>query len=188
MALALAGCARSDGATSQPDGVARFTASGALAFPADYRSWTFVTAGHGMSYSPNASDAMTAPFDNVFVSPGADAAFRRTGHWPGGTMFVLEFRGGATKGSINLHGAFQSGEPQRIEVHLRDDRFNGGWGFFAFDGTGPAPLIGYQSSCYSCHRAHGAVDTTFVQFYPVQLPVAASKGTLSPAYRREVAR
>jgi hypothetical protein len=42
--------------------------------------------------------------------------------------------------------------------------------------------------CYSCHAEHGAVDTTFVQFYPTLKPIAKQKGTLEAAYQKEEAR
>ena len=29
--------------------------------------------------------------------------------------------------------------------------------------------------CYSCHEQHGAVDTTFVQFYPTLIDAAKQK-------------
>jgi hypothetical protein len=41
--------------------------------------------------------------------------------------------------------------------------------------------------CYSCHAEHGAVDTTFVQFYPTILPVAQQKQTLSAVFQKESA-
>ena len=172
-------------AGGKPDmpGAARFTDKGELLFPADYRSWTFLTSGHGMSYNAQANAAADQPFDNVFVNPESHAAFLKTGHWPEGTMLVLEIRRSTSKGSINQHGAFQSGDPVGIEVHVHDSkRFKGGWGFFGFDGKGPATMIGYEASCYACHQAHAAVDTTFVQFYPTLLPVAKEHATFSAAY------
>ena len=48
-------------------------------------------------------------------------------------------------------------------------------------------MIPTSTDCYSCHAAHAAVDTTFVQFYPTLLPIATSKGTLSAAYQKEIA-
>jgi hypothetical protein len=58
-------------------------------------------------------------------------------------------------------------------------RFPGKWGFFGFrDGENAAKAIPASASCYSCHAEHGAVDTTFVQFYPTLIDVAKSKGTL----------
>jgi hypothetical protein len=73
-----------------------------------------------------------------------------------------------------------------VEVHVKDEaRFPGGWGFFSFDGDKPATMIPATASCYSCHEQHGAVDTTFVQFYPTLLPTANEKHTLSPSYLKE---
>jgi hypothetical protein len=43
------------------------------------------------------------------------------------------------------------------------------------------------AECYSCHAAHAAVDTTFVQFYPTLLPIATHRGTLSPGYMADEA-
>lgn len=48
-------------------------------------------------------------------------------------------------------------------------------------------LIPQGAPCYSCHREHAAVDTTFVQFYPTLLPVAQKNGTLSDAFLKEEA-
>ncbi len=36
--------------------------------------------------------------------------------------------------------------------------------------------------CYACHRDNGAVDNTFVQFYPTLLDVARKMGTLKPSF------
>jgi hypothetical protein len=46
-------------------------------------------------------------------------------------------------------------------------------------------MVPTEAACYSCHSQHAAVDTTFVQFYPTLLPIASSKGTLSPSYLKE---
>ena len=120
-------------------------------------------------------------FDSVFVDPAAYAAFLKTGHWPEGTMLVLEVRRSTSKGSINQHGAFQSGDPVGVEVHVHDSkRFKGGWGFFGGLTSGkPSTMIPYAAACYACHQQHAAADTTFVQFYPTLLPIATERGTLS---------
>ena len=169
---------------------ARFDAQGRMAFPEGYREWVFVTSGHGMSYNPVANAAAIAPFDNVFVNRLAYEAFKRTGHWPDGTVLVLEIHGASDKGSINVAGAFQSGAARGVEVHVRDSkRFKtqDGWAFFGFDPDkpGPAEKIAESANCYSCHRQHAAGDRTFVQFYPTLLPIAKAKGTLSAEYRKE---
>ncbi len=40
-------------------------------------------------------------------------------------------------------------------------------------------MIPASAGCYTCHEAHGAVDTTFVQVYPTLIPLARTFGTLS---------
>jgi len=118
-------------------------------------------------------------FDNVFVDPVALRAFRRTGAWPEGTVLVKEGREGLTKGSINQSGQYQGEPVLSLELHVKDRaRFPGGWAFFAFDGSGPATRIPATAQCYNCHQAHGAVDTTFVQFYPTLTGIARTRGSL----------
>ncbi|HEX4228812.1 MAG TPA: cytochrome P460 family protein [Bryobacteraceae bacterium] len=158
-----------------------YTADGQLKFPADYREWVFLTSGLGMTYGSPMSQADDNPkFDNVFVNRPAYREFLATGHWPDKTIFVLEIRASQSKGSINNGGHFQTDAVAR-EVHVRDHRrFQGHWGFFGFGHQeGTAKQIPMGASCYSCHEQHGAVDTTFVQFYPTLLKVAKEKGTYS---------
>ena len=50
------------------------------------------------------------------------------------------------------------------------------------DGNPPAQQIPTSAACYSCHQQHGAVDTTFAQFYPTLLSIATQKRTLSSDY------
>jgi hypothetical protein len=142
-----------------------------------------------MVYGP-AATAMAGHtmFDNVFVNPEAYAAFLQTGKWPDRTELVLEVRGGESKGSINQHGHYQGTDVMGFEVHVRDEaRFPGKWTFYGFDDKVKAKMIPETASCYTCHAQHGAVQTTFVQFYPTLLEIARSKATLSPAYLKEIA-
>jgi hypothetical protein len=155
-----------------------YTAAGELIPPPDYREWIFLSAGLDMSYSDNPAIRDHHTFNNVFVDPRSWHVFQETGHWPDKTMMVLEIRGAGSKASINKNGQFQTEEVTGEEIHLRDEaRFKGGWGFFRVQGGGPAKMIPYQADCYSCHLAHGAVDTTFTQFYPTARPVAVKAGT-----------
>jgi len=164
-----------------------YTAEGRLKYPQDYREWVYLSSGLDMSYSDRDDRIGHSMFDNVFVQPDAYREFVRTGTWPDGTLLALEVRVAAEKGSINQHGKFQTGELMGFEVHVKDTRrFQGGWGFFNFRSTEAAPMIPMTEDCYSCHRDHAAVDTTFVQFYPTLLPIAKSKNTLSAAYLREL--
>jgi Cytochrome P460 len=174
LALSVSAAIAASGAVAAPT----YTADGDLIPPTDYREWVFMSAGLDMSYSESAMAMGHSMFDNVFVDPAAWQAFKQTGHWPDKAMFVLETRRAESHGSINKKGQFQTEDLMGAEAHVHDEaRFKGGWGFFHFDGTRPAKLVPYQAECYSCHQAHGAVDTTFTQFYPTAKPIAVKAGT-----------
>jgi hypothetical protein len=164
-----------------------YAANGDLLPVGDYREWIYLTSGIDMSYSPKPAD-MTM-FDNVFVNPDAFRNFLATGTWPDKTILVLEVREAKSKGSINQHGHFQGTQLMGFEVHVKDEaRFPGKWAFFDFDSPDKnGTLIPQGAPCYSCHAAHAAVDTTFVQFYPTLLPIAEMKKTLSAAYLHDEA-
>ena len=163
--------------------VPAYDADGKLIAPKNYREWIYLSSGLDMSYSMRAKAPDHSMFDNVFVNPEAYKVFQETGRWPDKTMFVLEARMAESAGSINKAGHFQSAEIMGADVHVKDES-RGGWAFYDLDekrGT----LIPKTADCYSCHEQHGAVDTTFVQFYPTLIGIAKAKGTLSAAYLKE---
>jgi hypothetical protein len=171
-------------AQQAPPDQPRFTSDGQFMRPENYREWIYLSSGLGMTYGP--VDSAAAPsserFDNVFVTPPAYKAFLRTGSWPDKTMFALEVRYSAGKGSINNGGHYQEGFAG-IEIHLKDaTRFPSKWAFFEFGGSQQTakPLPG-NSICQTCHAKNGAVDETFVQFYPTLIPIAKAHGTFTPA-------
>lgn len=158
-----------------------FTATGELLRPADFREWMFVTSGLGMTYNqPAGTPARTPNFTNVYVNPSSYRAFMKTGRWPDKTMFILEIRASTSEGSINKGGHFQSNLVV-IEASVKDEaRFPGGWAYFDFgrDMKPHAAALPRTERCYACHADNGAVDNTFVQFYPTLLEVAAKMGTV----------
>lgn len=160
----------------------RYTKDDRMLRPDNYREWIWLSSGLGMSYTPGAAN-QNPDFDNVFVNPSAYRSFVATGRWPDKTILVLETRSSLSKTSINQSGRVQ-GEVTGMEVHVKDEsRFPGKWAFFAFGRTGQTgSLFPKQASCYSCHEQHGAVDTTFVQFYPTLLDIAKQKGAIRPQY------
>ena len=165
-----------------------YTSDGQMKLPENYRQWVYLTTGFDMSYNPGLMSMDHHMFDNVFVNPEAYKSFVETGTWPDKTVMVLEARQAEGKGSINQKGNFQGTEIMGLEVHVKDEsRFPGKWAFFGFDEGKTAKMTPTTASCYSCHAEHGAVDTTFVQFYPTLLPLAKEKGTLSAAYQKEAA-
>ena len=157
-----------------------------LVLPADYREWVFLTSSLDLNYDQAVPGAgRRSLLDNVFVNPDAYRVFVKTGTWPDKTILVKENRAAESAGTISKSGKFQTGVAS-IEMHVKDEsRFPGKWAFFVSDGKAAGRLMPQSATCYSCHRDHGAVDTTFVQFYPTLLEIAKAKNTLSPAYLKE---
>lgn len=164
-------------AAEQPENARgpQYDVQGRLVRPQNYREWIYLSSGLGMAYSPNPS----APpaFTNVFVEPGAYRAFTATGRWPDKTMFVLEERASSSEGSINRSGHFQTGL-QGLAVSVKDEsRFPEEWAYFSFGVNGSRASANPKDACWQCHNQHGAVDNTFVQFYPTLKPIATKFGT-----------
>lgn len=196
VAIAIIACALAAGAAQAPADGPRYQ-NGSLIRPADYREWIFLSSGIGMTYdppvgSPPGGSPSGPGFGNVFVNPSSYRAFLQTGAWPNGTVFILEGRNSSGEGSINKGGRFQT-ELAGIEAEVKDSRFPDGWAYFNFGNFGSGrglrdvaePLTGpalERGQCVECHTKNGAVERTFVQFYPTLLEVARRKGTLKPGF------
>jgi len=166
----------------------QYSADGQMTLPKDYRQWVFLSSGLGMTYGPAAQAGASNPmFDNVFVNPSSYRAFLATGQWPDKTTFVIEQRSATSHGSINNAGHYQN-ELAAIEVETKDEkRFPQKWAFFPFSLKDKAASLPATSDCNTCHSQNGAVDNTFVQFYPTLLEIARQKGTLTPSFLQKSA-
>ena len=186
-ALALAAASAAGLAVAAPPKTAaQYTADGKFIFPTDYRTWVYLSTGVDMSYRDTAPGTAHA-FDSVFVDRPSYDAYMKTGTWPNGTVMVLEVRKAQSKGSINQAGMFQT-DYLAAEVHVKDTaRFKkDGWAFFPRRaGEEASKALPETSDCNVCHEQHGAVDTTFVQFYPTLMPRAQEMKTLAAAYLAE---
>jgi hypothetical protein len=153
-----------------------------MAVPADYRQWVFLTSSLDLNYN-TASAPDHHMLDNVFVDPASYRAFLKTGTWPDKAILIKENRMAQSAGTLSKSGQFQVGV-MNLEIHIKDEaRFPGKWAFFvSSDGQAPGKLRPQSANCYSCHQDHGAVDTTFVQFYPTLMGIAKDKNTLSARY------
>jgi len=190
LAVALAGgLAATAVARAQPQAPdVAYTADGKLQYPKDYRAWVYLSSGMDMSYTDTPGMGDMHMFDNVFVNREAYAVFQKTGTWPDKTIFMLEARKGQGRGSINKKGLYQADVMGR-EAHVKDTaRFKSGWAFFPFSAEGPSQALPQTSGCNTCHEQHGAVDTTFVQFYPTLIAKAQAMKTFSAAYLAEEAQ
>ena len=83
-----------------------YDGKGQLIRPADYREWMFLSAGYGMNYSPGPD--RHEMFTNAFVQRWAYEEFAKSGKWPEQTMFVIDERDAASRGSINQKGHYQT--------------------------------------------------------------------------------
>lgn len=155
-----------------------YTSGGELVIPADYRSWIFLTSNINMGYPSEGTPPANMPtmFGNVFVNPEAYRSFVTTGTWPDKTIMMIENRGSGHTAALNNDSRFQT-EPHGLEFHVKDAA-HGGWTFYsARPGNASATPFAKTKSCYSCHEKNGAVDTTFVQYYPTLIDIAKQKGT-----------
>jgi len=161
---------------AQAGSTLQYTRDSKMILPKDYRQWVFLSSGLGMGYTPGAQDAANPQFDNVFVDPASYQAFLKTGTWPDKTVLMLEFRGSDNHASITTTGRSQTAVTD-IEAHVKDSS-HGGWAFYSFGKAGQeGTLFPKTRDCYSCHEQNGAVDSTFVQYYPTLADVAKAQGT-----------
>lgn len=172
LCMALIGAQSPTVTSDQP----QFTKDNRLLRPANYREWIYLSSGLGMEYGPARSDV--GQFTNVFVSPSAYRQFIATGRWPNKTMFVLEERTASSRGSINKSGHYQS-DLAGLSASVKDEnRFPEQWAYFSFGADSSAEAFP-KPMCWDCHHTHGAVENTFVQFYPTLKTVAQKLGTYS---------
>jgi hypothetical protein len=122
-------------------GQSRMTSAGKamLVRPEGYRDW--------ISIGGSRADA------NVYMNPLGYRGYLETGHFPEGTVMVLESAGPGTR---------------RLQASVKDARFEGGWGFFDFiDGSGQVKprAVADVDTCRACHEAGADNDHVFTQFY-----------------------
>lgn len=167
-------------AQSADNSAPSYTKDGRLELPADYRTWVYLSSGLGMTYDAN-SPPPDPMFTNAFVKPEAYQAFLKTGTWPDKTVFMLEERTSATNVGPNRGGHFQTDLHGVVTLVKDETRFPEKWRFFSFEINDGLPAGAGNpvrtKACLECHTRNGAVDHTFVQFYPTLKRVAIQKGT-----------
>ncbi len=157
----------------------QYTNGDELVRPPDYREWVFISSGFRLSNNPSPAEGAT--FTNVFVNPSAYKQFLTTGNWPDQTVLVEEKRTSSNKGSLNKAAQFQT-DLVGISVKVKDAaRFPDKWAYFSFDSSAKTAHANPKAACWQCHHDQGAVDSTYVQFYPTLKPVAQKFGSLHEA-------
>jgi hypothetical protein len=153
-----------------------YTHDGKLQLPANYREWVFLSSGFGMNYSNGGGSHPM--FTNVYVTPDAYQGFKSAGKWPQKSMFVVEIYSPTSQGSINKGGYYQQ-DLQGLDVEVKDSARASEWMYYNFSPS-DREATGVTGSCNTCHSEHGAVEHTFVQFYPTLLEFARQKHLLKP--------
>lgn len=162
---------------SSPDAgsdLPQYAKGGEFVRPEGYREWIYLSSD--LHKSSNASSGEGETFGNTFVSRWAYHHFRATGNWPDKTVLVLERRESSTKGSVDIGDRFQT-DLIRVSVEVKDTaRFPDKWAYFSFDSSTKTAKANPKAKCWQCHNDHGAVDNTFVQFYPTLKPDTTTQG------------
>ena len=156
------------------DGMATptYTADGDLLLPENYRTWIFVGASLGLSYSEGAAEREgPGTFTNVYIQPEAYRYFMETGEFPEGTMLPMDIFRPGSRESINQAGYFEK-DFLGMEVAVKDSqRYEEGWAYLSFrdrsGGLRESASAFPKDRCYDCHAEHAATDNVFTQFYPV---------------------
>ena len=152
--------------------VPTYTADGDLILPEDYRTWIFVGASLGLSYSEGAAEREgPGAFTNVYIQPEAYRYFMETGEFPEGTMLPMDIYRPGSRESINQAGYFEK-DFLGMEVAVKDSkRYEEGWAYLSFrdrsGGLRESASAFPKDRCYDCHAEHAATDNVFTQFYPV---------------------
>ena len=139
----------------------------ALVRPEGYRTWPLVGASLGLSYAETPQGSGPGTFHRVYVNPASYEAYGRTGTFPDGTMFVLELYAAHEK-TAPAKAVYFEGPRVGLEASVKDRRrFPSGWAYFGFENGARATATAFpEERCHSCHVAHAARDSVFVQFYP----------------------
>ncbi len=159
---------------------AKFSSTGELKIPKDYRQWVFV----GAPVTPNELNngkAAFPEFHHVYIDPASYDAYRKSGKFPDGTVLVKELVSVGAKSSSSGNGYFP-GEFSGIAAAVKDaKRFvkePGSWAYFSFVGADGKPLASAKAQatadCNVCHQQN-TEDWVFTSHYPVLRAAKANK-------------
>jgi len=147
-------------------------ASGNIRVPANYRT-TYEFLG---SWAVAADQGAGAKQQHiVYASPGAVAAYRKSGHFPDGTVLVKEVyatsTGSMTTGTVSHELALQGWFVMVVDSendHPGNKLWGDGWGWSWFDANNSLKTTStdYKTDCQSCHVPARSTQWIYVQGYP----------------------
>jgi Cytochrome P460 len=172
-------------AQSQSSDEPRYAPGGDLLLPSGFDTWVFVGSNLGLSYTPDAAAAATAPppraprqeFHNVSINKAAYDYFSANGRFPERTVLVMQVFEAADKEpkGVLAGGAF-NGRRVGLEVAVKNTSRPDGkptpWAYYNFtDPSDRSKVLASATAfpdetCANCHRLHASIDNVWVQFYP----------------------
>jgi hypothetical protein len=163
----------------------RYAPSGELLLPNGFETWVFVGSNLGLSYTPDAAAAVSAPppragrqqFHNVSIDRAAYDYFLANDRFPDRTVLVMQVFEAIDKEpkGVLASGVF-NGRRVGLEVAVknasRPDGKTTPWAYYNF--TDPSDRSKALASaaafpdeaCANCHQRHASIDNVWVQFYP----------------------
>jgi Cytochrome P460 len=185
MALCFASAGLGPAARSQNADDPQYTAGGDLLLPNGFQTWVFVGSNLGLSYTPDAAAAVSAPspraprqqFHNVSINRAAYDNFLANGRFPEKTVLVMQVFEAADKEPSNVlaSGVF-NGRRVGLEVAVKNTSRPDGkttpWAYYNFtDQSDRSKVLASaaafpDAACANCHQRHASVDNVWVQFYP----------------------
>jgi Cytochrome P460 len=166
-------------------GEPRYTASGNLLLPDGFETWVFVGSNLGLSYTPDAAAAASAPpprpgsqqFHNVSINKAGYDYFLANGRFADMTVLVMQVFEAADKEpkGVLASGVF-NGRRVGLEVAVKNGSRPDGkttpWAYYNFtDPSDRSKLLASapafpDEACANCHQRHASIDNVWVQFYP----------------------
>ena len=148
-------------------------AAGNLHVPSDYPSLYEYLGSWAVAADEGAG---SKEMHIVYASPGAIAAFKRTGHFPQGTVLVKEVRetttASMTTGTVShptkLKGWFVAVRDAK-DSHPGNKLWGNGWGWSWFDADKPLHTTStdYHNDCLGCHQPAKATDWMYTPGYSI---------------------
>jgi len=172
-------------AQSQSVDEPRYATGGDLLLPNGFDTWVFVGSNLGLSYTPEAAAAASAPppgaprqqFHNVSINKAAYDYFLANGRFPERTVLVMQVFEAADKEprGVLASGVF-NGRRVGLEVAVknasRPDGKTTPWAYYNFtDPSDRSKVLASAAAfpdqvCANCHQSHASIDNVWVQFYP----------------------
>jgi cytochrome c553 len=156
-------------------GLPQYTNGDELVRP-EYQEWIFLSSRLRM-----ATSAEGETMASVFVPRSAYHQFLGTGSWPDKTVLVMETRMASNTVSSKAGDHYET-DLISIYAEVKDTaRFPEKWAYFSFDSSAKTAKANPKAECSQCHHSGGAVENTYVQFYPTLKPLAQKFGTYQRA-------